>query len=254
MNPRTVLKTLLMTSILFLAGCDDEGDSRMLEKARLEGREQAKGELEARLEAKDKMIERAREEGRAVAEQEILAQNAMITERSKAMEKDLSQRHRFYQALAGTFEGDLPAEGENFKVKITFTPTISPYEVDRVRMPEEISQDLNLLSFNVQVVEWNPDNKLSAVGCRVENVRPDLTEGTITISKEACASVYTLRMSDSSIPPTNSKGTAVPALERSRKTAAAVLGGKLKSVEEIKGEKRPTSNAQEYSFSIRKRD
>lgn len=239
MNPKFLFKVLSVVSLLALSACDDEGDTRMLEKARIEGREQAKGELEAMLEAKDKMIGRAREEGRAVAEQEILAQNAMAAEKTLAMETDLAQRHRFYQALAGTFEGDLSAEDGKYRVKITFTPTISPYEVDRVRSLEEIAQDLNLLSFSVQVVEWNPENKLSAVGCRVENVRPDLTAGKITISKEACASVYTLSIADG---------------ERARKTASAILAGKLKSVTDIKGVKRPTSNAQEYSFSLRKRD
>lgn len=274
-------KTLLISSLLaftILSGCDDQGDERMLEKARLEGREQAKGELEAQiankeslleraraegraqaeaelkvqLENKDALIQKARNEGRAVAEQGIAAQNEMLKARAAGMERDLSKRHRFYQSLSGTYQGDLETEAGTYRIKITLAPTITPYPVERMRLPEEIANDLNLLSFSAQIVEWNPANPLSAVGCRVENLRPDLSRGVITISKEACGSVYSLAISDSRVAGTTSKGKVLTSAERSKATAAQVLSGKITSISDIRGLKRPTTNAQEYPFTLRK--
>jgi hypothetical protein len=70
---------LLATMLLVLTGCfDKEDDQSALDKARNEGYEAAKGELQAQLELKDKMLDKSRAEGKAQAEEEFKIQMANL--------------------------------------------------------------------------------------------------------------------------------------------------------------------------------
>ncbi len=243
------LLVVLMTAS-FMLGCN-QGNERLAEKARIEGKESATAELQAQLDAKDQLIEKARAEGKAAAEAELATQNSNLEIRSKEMEADLAQRHRFYQAVAGTYEGDLQTAQGKFKVRLKVVPTVAPYVLSRTRLLEEVAFDINNLHFNVQVVEWNPANPLSGVGCRVEGIRPDLNRGEFVITKDTCPSLYVLKLSDG-----KSGAMDEPKPDeinvRSGELAREAQEGKLDEVVEIRGEKQPTTNPTIYSFKAKR--
>ncbi|MGE0634408.1 MAG: hypothetical protein AB7O96_18475 [Pseudobdellovibrionaceae bacterium] len=216
----------------------------LIAKARAEAKAAAEEDLKTQLENQEQLIAKARVEGRAQAEEALNLENGNLEKKAKAMEADLTIRHKFYQAVAGTFEGTFKTEQGNFGFRITLVPNIAPYPVDRVRQLDEISADLNGLYFNAQVIQWNPANPLSSVGCRVENIRPDLSAGTISISSSSCANLYLLNITDLEH---KEKDPDI-----SRAIATQIRSGQVKVVKAIVGEVRPTTNSAIYKiFALR---
>lgn len=294
---------MLVASIAVLGGCSD-GNERLIEKAKIEGRETAKAELDAQLKDKDKLIEkaaaegraaaeaelkfeienietiknrareegkvqaeaelsvqkehldelinRARLEGKATAEEELIAENENLKKRSTEMEADLSTRHKFYQAVAGTYEGDLVTGEGKFKVRLKLTPSISPYPISRIRLPEEIANDIQNLHFNLLVVEWNAENKDAAAGCRIEGLKPSIVEGEATVTKESCSSLYAFRLFDKKVVQPDEVGKPNMAFEFSERVVKEILAGKITQVSEIHGEKQLTTNANIYTFKAKR--
>lgn len=275
----------LIALTLFTAGCD-QGDERLAEKARIEGKEQAKAEMQAQLDNQALLLEKARTEGKAVAQAELQAQienlelvvqraraegraqaeaeinagNANLAAKAQLMEADLASRHLFYQALKGTYEGGLATERGEFKVRITLVPSLPPMTYNRTRQLEEITSDLNNLYFHAQVLQWNPANRLSSVGCRVENIRPDVNKGEIAIASSNCPNLYKLRIVDPEAERAVDDARAARTEERptskepevARATAGAIRDGKILEVAEIRGEVHPTTNAAIYTLSVKR--
>lgn len=215
---------LLMAAVVF-TGC--QGDERLQEKAKIEGTAGANAELNA--------------------------QNSNLAQKSKEMEDDLSTRHRFYQAAKGTYEGVLKTDEGKFKIKITLVPSLPPYSVTRTRQLEEVSADLNNLYFNAQVVQWNTANKLSAVGCRIENVRPDISNGTIAIASENCPNFYSLKIADQATVQDAENGMALKMDgQESVALASSIRLGRTDKVAALQGELHPTTNATVYEFMVKK--
>ncbi|MEK6579589.1 MAG: hypothetical protein AABZ55_10220 [Bdellovibrionota bacterium] len=209
-------KTLLSIALLIMVGCGD-GQERLKEKAGIEGR--------------------ANSEAGIAAEEEHLARKAM------EMEADLAIRQRFYQGVKGSYEGTLETEDGPFYIRLNLVPSLPPYSTPRVRVLDEITADLNNLYFNIQVVQWNPNNTLSAVGCRVEHVRPDILSGEITIASQNCANFYALRISDPD--PTHSS-------IKSSELASGLRNGTLDAISSIDGMIQPSTNAKTYRFRAKK--
>lgn len=206
--------------VLAIAGCG-QGNERLAEKASIEGKAQ------------------------------LQAQYEVQAQKSQEMEEDLTARHRFYQAVRGIYEGTMTNELGEVRVKIQLVPSLPPYAANRVRQLEEISYDLNNLYFNAQVILWNPADPLSAVGCRVEQIRPDLESGQINIASQACSNVYTLRISAGS-PAGAASSMAVADNAPSRvssEIAASIRDGRLSRVNALEGEIHPTTNAAVYRVS-----
>lgn len=306
------MKNILLLVLLIgfsLVGCSNQGDDRLAEKAKIEGREQAKQELQAQLDAKDQLvekaraegkaqaeeqlkvqidnvdklkkksyaegkataeaeyatqkenvgflIERARNEGKAQAEAQLKTQNDNLAKKAQEMEADLALRNKFYQAVRGTYEGNLATERGNFKIRITLIPSLPPYDSGRTRTLEEVTADLINLYFNAQVMQWNPENQLGAVGCRVERIRPDITTGEISIASEACKNLYSIKLSGVLDQKTNKLTSGDGSIsdseegkkKLSRTIAAGIKKGTLNSVPVITGKLQPTTNAQGYQFS-----
>jgi len=176
--------------------------------------------------------EKAAIEGKASSEAGVRAENANLAAKAREMETDLSVRHRFYQAVRGTFEGDLESSQGTFRIRLTLVPSLNPYVTPRTRQLDEIVSDLNNLYFNAQVLQWNSANPLSAVGCRVSGIRPDLLNGEITIAAESCPNLYTLRIGEGNSP--------------------QIAEGKLSSIDAISGEVHPSTNPLIYHFVARR--
>lgn len=262
-----------------LTGCN-QGDERLVEKAKLEGKAQAEAELQAQLDAQPQLIEkarlegkaqaeeemkvqldnmdfliqRARLEGRAQAEEEIKGQNANTEEKARHLETDLFNRHLFYRAVQGTYEGAMTTDRGKFRIRVTFVPSLPPYLGTRSRQLEEIISDINNLTFSAQVNLWNPSNPLSSVGCRIEGIRPDFNRGTISMASEGCPNVYLLSVGDATIAKSvkDSTGKDPSASEVAGEVARNIQAGKLTNVPQIQGELRPTTNANIYAISLQR--
>jgi len=215
----------LFAALIALSGCD--GNERLEEKAKIEGTAGANAELNA--------------------------QNTNLMQKAKEMEDDLATRDRFYQAAQGTYEGVLKTDEGKFKIKITLVSSLPPYAVPRTRQLEEISSDLNNLYFNAQVVQWNTANKLSAVGCRIENVRPDILSGTIAIASENCPNFYSLKIADQGVVQDLENGMALRTDgQESVVLASSIRMGRADKVAALRGEMHPTTNATVYEFLVKK--
>lgn len=232
----------VVLTVIIVSGCN-QGDERLAEKARIEGRETAQAELQAQLDHMQQLMEKARAEGRAQAEAQLRAQNDNLMVRSQEMEQDLSTRHRFYQSVKGTYEGVLQTESGEYRVKLTLVPSLPPYTgSNRVRQLDEIVADLNNLYFSAQVIQWNSRNSLSAVGCRVEHIRPDIATGEISIASESCPNLYSIKISAVDLAESKSAPGSVT-------LASLIREGKATQVTSIQGEVHPTTNASVYTFS-----
>jgi hypothetical protein len=200
-----------LVAILVLSGCNDRDISSVSERARLE------------------------------SESQVQAENSSRIKRAAEMEEDLVTRQRFYQAVRGVYEGTVQTETGEFQIRLTLIPSLPPYPTRRARTLEEVASDLSNLHFNIQVVQWNPANRLSSVGCRIENVHPDLRNGQIEVASEGCPNVYFLKLSEG--------GVKDPVKGDAGSIASAVLDGKLDAVPRITGTIQPTTNASVYEFS-----
>lgn len=202
-------KTFVLLFIFALAGCGQD-DKRLKEKTRKEG-EALTG-----------------------------VENSNLASKSAAMEKDLTRRHRFYQAVKGDYEGTINTTDGSFKIRVTLSPSLAPISIERVRQLDEVTADLNNLFLNTKVSQWDPSSSLSPVSCIVSSIRPDIEKGEIAIAKEGCPNFYTLKVMD-------------PGSAASAKTIAElVLNGDLMSVNAIQGKLQPATNATIYTFTAYK--
>jgi hypothetical protein len=199
----------------------------------------------------EKFAERTTKAGRYDASGALQIEN----ERALKMEQDLIRRHRFYQALKGTYEGVIQTQEGNYNVRLILVPSLHPYPQDpnRTRTVSEVEQDLTNLYFNAQVIQWNPANTLSAVGCRVKEIRPNMVTGEIFITSEDCPNFYALRLSGPGIqeePPSRETPSGETPLEKAQNIAQAIIQGNVISVSELYAQVQPTTNALKYEFLV----
>lgn len=207
---------------LFIISCAQQDEKRIRDRAEVEGRVANKVEQDA------------------------------INERAKKMEADLANRHYFYGAIEGTYLGSTQFEDQTYSVKFTFVRTIPPYlDESRIRQISEIENDLNNLSFSIQVIQWHPDDMSTAVGCRVNQIRPDMQKGIMTISSPDCPNLYTVLLSD--LLPINSNSSG-EIKEKARGIAEKLKKRESQTVDVLTGTIQPTSNANIFNFSVKRMD
>jgi len=213
-----------------LFGCGNSGDERLKEKAGIESEGAAKGELK------------------------------VINERAVEMETDLSARQRFFTALNGTFEGTLKAGEKTYNMRVKLVSSIPPFKVKRIRTVDEITFDLLNLNFDIQAIQWDPESELSSVGCRFEEIRPDLINGQVNLTSESCPNFYSLNVFRRGI----EKALSALSLEdvkalhelavktESLKIASEILAGTLVQVDHLVGEMQPSTNSSTYHFALKR--
>lgn len=206
---------ILIPFVLLVAGCAEQNQSKIQERANLEAQETTK------------------------AEQEVLMKKA------KEMEADLTMRHSFYSTIEGIYQGFLDADGDKYNIKLNIQRSIPEYKGDRIRQISEIEADLNSLFFNVQIVQWHPSDEATAVGCRVSQIKPDMTKGTLSVSSVDCPNLYSIFLSDMT------QGIFVPG-EKSKDIASKITSKQILSVEKLIGTIQPTSSAKQFSFEVYK--
>lgn len=187
---------------------------------------------------------------RAGAEQEAArdVENRNLAAKAERMERDLAHRHFFYSALEGRYDGSVKVGNRTFAIRITLSKSLAPYAGDRVRQLSEIESELNNLFFHAQVIQWNPADPNTAFGCRVSQLRPDMTKGIVKIESAECTNRYEIYLGD---------GEA-DSFEQ-RRPRAARLAGLIRSkevdqVNHLIGTIQPTTIPQTYTFTAKRAD
>lgn len=183
---------------------------------------------------------------RAAAEQEGAnkVENDNLAKKAQKMESDLSDRHFFYGAIEGQYQGTVQVGNQPYNIKFNFVRSLPAYVGDRVRQLSEIENDLNNLYFYIQVVQWHADDPSSAVGCRVGQIRPDMQRGTMTIASADCPNLYTVLLSDL----VRERISGV--YEKAGNTANKIRQREIAQVEALVGSVQPTSNASTFNFAV----
>lgn len=184
---------------------------------------------------------------RAQAEQEAGkdVENRNLQEKAQKMEADLADRHYFYGAVEGQYQGTAQFGEQSYNIKFNFVRSLPQYFGNRVRQLSEVENDLNNLSFHIQVIQWHPDDTSTAVGCRVSQIRPDMQRGVMTITSPDCPNLYTVLLSDL-IP--EKSGLS----EKAKNMAEKIKSHEVAAVEGLVGSIQPTSNASVFQFSVRR--
>ncbi len=220
-----IFKMLIwMTSFLLCLSCNKENDGRLTEKANIEGQANAEGQRK--------------------------------TEAVKAleMERDLETRQRFYQALSGTFNGNMKTElntGEvlDVNVRFTFIPNLPPYRRERSRTVDEILFDSNNLFLTVEVLHFDPKDNAITFHCVFERVYPDRDKGIINLIKDGCHSLFILQIFEAD--PTNS---TLDLKLASEKLSKEILNGQKSKIEVLKGIRHSTKTRDIFAVSVKRQD
>ncbi|MBL7665624.1 MAG: hypothetical protein JNM93_10870 [Bacteriovoracaceae bacterium] len=191
----------------------------------------------------DRLKEKAAIESESATTSQLNVENENLATKAEKMEEDLTRRHRFYQALKGSYEGEIKTNLGTFNIRITLTTNLAPIPVTRVRQLEEIAADLNTLSLNAQVVQWDPNNTNSAVGCRMSGIRPDMVKGELVISTESCPNLYLLKITENGF-----VSSAIENAEMAARAAQQILDGAIFEVDSLAGRVQPSTNASIFKF------
>ncbi len=180
--------------------------------------------------------------------EEINAQNQNLQEWAQKLEVDLDKRRSFITAVEGEFEGSFSVKETAYMIRLLITPTIPDYDVDRTRTLAELEYELQNLNLNIQIMQWNPNSQLSAVGCVLQNIKPDLKKGIMNLISEGCTNTYQLFLSDE--PNDGDDFTDEDILIQSRDLANQIKDGVINYVQDFKGKLRSSTNAMIYNFSL----
>lgn len=170
--------------------------------------------------------------------------NANQAQKAQKMEKDLSERHYFYNALEGEYQGTVEANTEIYNIKFIFARSLPPYTGDRVRQLSEIENDLNNLFFTVQIVQWHASDIATSVACPASGIRPNIANGTLVVTSLECPNMYTIFLAE------NLQAALEDRVKEAKLTAEKLKQQQIDAVSLLTGAIQ--SNANKYTFSVKK--
>lgn len=186
-------------------------------------------------------------------QRELMVANENTDRRAAHLEVDLARKQTFFTALEGTYEGTFMAGDKEFKTRITFIPSLPPYIANRTRTLEEITADLNSLSFSVQTTHWNSKGTAVAAGCIFSQMKPDYENGQVVSTAENCSNVYKVNLYDSTnLPDGETPATTSIIVERSQVLARKVLNKEVLKIEEIHVVIQPTLLAKTFTAILKR--
>lgn len=185
---------------------------------------------------------------RATAEEDARkkVENDNLAEKAEKMEKDLAERHYFYNALEGEYQGTVKVNKDTYNIKLNFVRSIPPFTGDRIRQLSEIENDLNNLFFHIQVVQWHPSDMATAVGCRVSEIKPNMDDGALIITSADCPNLYSVYLAE------NFDRAVKDQKAEAKKIAEKLKQHQIQSIPILTGVIKPSSHAAQYSFSVKK--
>jgi hypothetical protein len=197
-------KLLLLALPLFIISCaKPQGDERLTEKAYLEAKAGAEGQTENQ------------------------------NKKAEELELDLQKRFQMIEGISGVFEGMVVTERANYKIKVSASPSLPRVKHNRKRLLDEVVNDLNRLSMNIQILMWRENMPQGAVGCLSSGISPDFQTTKITIASDQCPGMYFMESIQ-----TNKDRTL-----NGTELSEMLYQGSVQKVNEIKIKIQPTSNA-----------
>ncbi len=176
------------------------------------------------------------------AKEGIKAENKNREDLAKPLLDDLRKRRAFINAIEGEYQGKFAVMNSSYMMRVLIVATIPEYDVKRIKTLPELEYELQNLNLNIQILQWNPMTQLSAVGCILEGIKPDLKRGILNIISENCSNTYQLLLSE------NNRENDM--YEESENLASLIRDGRIESVEILKGKMRSSTNAKIYSLSL----
>lgn len=238
LNKWWLLGIVLMGPIVFTMGCGHQGDERLKEKAKMEAEVSTDQEIEA---------------GKQIAEEGLKAENENIAKWSGELEEDLQTRQRFFRAIQGTFEGEIKSGQTTYVMRLKLVPSIPPYSVNRTRTLEEIRFELLNLYFKVLVQRWKKGKPATSVGCRFEEIRPDMERGQVNLASEDCANFYSVNIAGPDVGSAGVEKILTAALSgQSAELSAMVLNDEEDSIDTLVGEINQTLNSTVLKFLLKR--
>lgn len=178
--------------------------------------------------------------------EEIDAQNQNLAQWAEKLEKDLDERRAFINAVEGEFEGEFRVGQSDFNIRLVLLPTIPDYKVDRTRTIAELEYELQNLNLNIQVMQWNPATQLSAVGCILEDIKPDLMKGLLNLIAESCTNTYQIFLAEDEVASEDTKKESIRIVQM-------IQEGRINFVQMLKATLRSSTNANVYKFTLNRK-
>lgn len=196
----------------------------------------------AKPQGNDRLTEKAYLEAKAGTEGQTEVQTEVTNRKAQELEQDLEKRFQMIEAMSGVFEGTVATDRANYKVKVTTSPSLPRVKHNRKRLLDEIVNDLNRLSMNIQILMWRENMPQGAVGCLSSGLTPDFQTTKITLANDQCPGMYFLE----AIQTVKEKTITGPELSEK------LYQGSLQKVNEIKIKIQPTSNANVLSTVLKR--
>ncbi len=123
----------------------------------------------------------------------VAQENANLIARTAELEQVLAAKHSLYGALEGHYSGQYQTDGAPpVQIDLNIHKNIPPSSgLGGRRVLEEIAQELQSLSLNIEVVEvFAPAAMGNVVGCVFSQVRPSFENGRLRLLSETCSKSY----------------------------------------------------------------
>lgn len=163
------------------------------------------------------------------------------------MERDLERRTRFYQGVAGLYEGKAVDQATTYKFQIRLIPDHVVLPTDRVRMQEEVAADLEKLSFTVQLGLFRPGSNVADVACQVSGINPDIENGRIQFAPTECGAYFLIQIGDNTVT-TSSRTNEI--VDRSRDLSRSLMTGRTQQISVLNGMIQPKTAGSAMTFSV----
>lgn len=192
--------------------------------------------------------ENAKERAAAEGEAQNDVDNKNQAQKAQAMESDLAERHSFYSAIEGEYEGAIKIGSDTYMIKMIVVRSIPPYTGDRVRQLSEIELDINALFLQGKIDQWHPADLASMVRCKFNGLRPNMELGTMTLATNDCANFYQISLSEDDIFDLEQKPL------KAKQLANKIKNGEVRSVPYLIGVIQPANNPNKYNFIAKRAD
>ncbi len=172
---------------------------------------------------KEKFKDRANAEATEVNEVE----QAALDERARKAQLELEARGRFYNAVAGRFEGEFQSSGNDRAIKLILNlmPSMTVYPSEQIRTLDEILADINNLTIGVQAVF---ETSSMSTGCIFSGDRLDMGKGSLSLINSNCPNAFTIYISQ-----VYASQTEIDAPSVAKETLKIILDGETQSVDQL---------------------
>ncbi len=187
-----------------------------------------------------------------VKNREVEVENENLRRKATEMEARLAKQQRLFTALSGTYEGKFIVGTKEYKKRIMLIPSLPPYNAGRSRTLEEITADLNNLTFTVQTTTLNAQTGAGVDQCGLGHVRLSYETGIINAASEGCSTIYIINLYESNGRTDDLLLEKPGVAQKSHDLVQKVYSQELTIINEIFVEMRPAFSAKTHLMVLRR--